>query len=131
MCAVIFMSIASYIRSEDENQMSADTMPPELIVHSPKNGHQIFVELHGWESLRVDVNVTISNFRSRDGSLALYIGNGEYLLMERWQPLNGNSIIPCEIPFPAKDDFQNLLEFLANGNIMNYSLEFALLDGGL
>ena len=115
---------------ESVNQNEADQSMPKLIIHSPQNGQVTPIQLHGWESLVVDINVTILNFDAREGSLALFIGNGELLLSEHWQPLNGNRIITYELPFPDKDDHRERLDFLTKGHQILYRLEFSLLDAG-
>jgi hypothetical protein len=122
----IIRIFGSVILSDD----SSDDILPTLVIHSPSNGTLIPLQLHGWESLIIDVNISVSNFESRDGSLALFIGNGELLLMERWQPLNGNMVITCELPFPDKDEHSDRLSFLSEGNQFMYRLEFSLMDAG-
>jgi hypothetical protein len=108
-----------------------DDAAPSIVIHSPQNGHVIPVELHGWDSMMIDVNLTISNFHAQEGSLALFVGNGELLLSEHWQPLNGNRKIRYEIPFPDKDDHRERLDYLTKGHHISFRLEFSLLDAGL
>jgi hypothetical protein len=109
---------------------AVDQSMPQLIIHSPKNGQVMPIQLHGWETLIIDINVTVLNFDAREGSLALFVGNGELLLSEHWQPLNGNRVITYELPFPDKDDHRERLDFLTKGHQIVYRLEFSLLDAG-
>ena len=129
---LFYFSESTWTDDVDSSLILDDTtdQSPRIVIHSPKNGQIIPVELHGWQSLVVDVNITISNFHAQEGSLALFVGNGELLLSEQWQPLNGNRLITYEIPFPDKDDHRERLEYLTNGHQIFFRLEFSLLDAG-
>ena len=129
-CLAVGLAVSAAADSSDESLGSAGPGDaPALTIHSPQDGDMFSVELHAWDSLKLNVNVTISNFFSIDGSFALFVGGGEYLLAQQWQPLNGNSIITLDIPF-LEEDALHRLEVLTNGNLYPVRLEFALLDAG-
>ena len=127
---IVIMIGAKIVFCDTEFSKSNLHHSPHIVVHSPKNGEIVPIELHGWDSLMIDVNLTITNFYAPEGSLALFIGNGELLLSEQWQPLNGNRVIRYELPFPDKDDHRERLEFLTKGHHISFRLEFSLLDSG-
>lgn len=52
----------------------------------PTNGHVVELELHGLELVRIEVDITICNFESLDGSLAVY-GTGASLARSTTHPV--------------------------------------------
>jgi len=101
-----------------------------LVVLWPTNGHVVELELHGLELVRIEVDITICNFESLDGSLAVYGTGGETKLQDIWRPKNGRQNISIEIPFPQSSGLDDSIVMLQAGRAIEYTIELSLMDGG-